>query len=459
MSCLEQGKCIIVNLSQLIEGSEDISSDVFNFNTLYCYNYLMQQYLGRRHEARIHAMLDDYPAVMLFGARQVGKTILAHQVALSYSSGAAYDLDNCDDWVALRKPTNELLRHAGKLIRIDAIQRSPSLLRKLRFVIDEMAHRGKRARFLLFGSDTHDLQRETDSLEGRLAQTRLHGLDLLEIGQEADLGKLWIRGGFPRSYFAESDAASVEWRLSYLDRMLNIGFFHMDSGVAPYKLGIICHYLAAMQGSMVSTSGLATTLKTPESTVTSHIRYLKDLMMISELPAYFASVPPQSVEGRKYYICDSGLLNAMNKIISPNSGGRRTAKRRSASWEGFVLESIRSVLPLGWRLSHFGTSKEANIDLIIEKPDSKLWAAEIMMSSLRLSESNMRALEMLLPERAFLIHGGSKASIIAGKVEALPLADMMKLVLLHNDHHGSRSPAQKDYAVGAARPAIRPVKN
>ncbi|HWA90992.1 MAG TPA: AAA family ATPase [Rhizomicrobium sp.] len=113
--------------------------------------------------------------------------------------------------------------HENELVILDEVQRVPELFQSLRGVIDKGRREGRaNGQFLLLGSASMDLLRQSgESLAGRIAYLELGPFDATEIAS-SDLEKLWVRGGFPRSFLAESDALSLEWRrnfiLTYLER-------------------------------------------------------------------------------------------------------------------------------------------------------------------------------------------------------------------------------------------------
>lgn len=107
------------------------------------------------------------------------------------------------------------LRPLEGLVVLDEIQRLPDVFPLLRVLADRP---GTPARFLVLGSASPELLRQTsETLAGRVAFQRLDGFGLAEV---EDLDALWVRGGFPRSYLAGSERASVRWRRSFIDTFL-----------------------------------------------------------------------------------------------------------------------------------------------------------------------------------------------------------------------------------------------
>jgi uncharacterized protein len=158
--------------------------------------------------------------VVLLGPRQVGKTTLARTIADKLSSkrkaAALYlDLERPADRRRLSDADAFLRAQSDKLVVLDEIHRAPDLFETLRGVIDSRrTGRNRHGQLLLLGSAGIDLMRQScETLAGRVAYIDLPPIDALEVGVPAkNLYKLWVRGGFPNSLLARSDADSLRWR-------------------------------------------------------------------------------------------------------------------------------------------------------------------------------------------------------------------------------------------------------
>src|SRR5437899_2006805 len=173
-----------------------------------CHNRIFKvRYTGmirRRHEeVTLKRLLRQSPVVAILGARQVGKSTLARHVADQIRDPVAYfDLENPDDQARLREPMLALQDLRG-LVIVDEVQRRPELFPILRVLADRPR---RPARFLVLGSASPELlQQSSESLAGRIAYHELDGFALDEVGV-AHSSRLWLRGGFPRSYLARSAA-------------------------------------------------------------------------------------------------------------------------------------------------------------------------------------------------------------------------------------------------------------
>ena len=153
--------------------------------------------------ARIGQALARSRVAALAGPRQVGKTTLARSFLDAHHPNY-FDLENPLTLARLSEPMTALAPLQG-LVVIDEIQRLPELFPVLRVLADR---EGAPARFLLLGSASPALLRASgESLAGRIEVIEIGGFVLEETGA-ASADALWLRGGFPRSFLAETDADS-----------------------------------------------------------------------------------------------------------------------------------------------------------------------------------------------------------------------------------------------------------
>src|ERR1700721_1369454 len=198
------------------------------------------------HVEPIIRLLKRFPVVALLGARQVGKTPVPAPVAPPVSDHSTrFDLENPADVARLADPMLALQGLKG-IVVLDEVQRRPELFPVLRVLADR---KPVRARFLVLGSAAPDLLRQSsESLAGRIAYYELPGLALREIGAErAD--RLWVRGGFPKSFLAHTDRESWEWRQSFIRTFLERDLPALGVNIASDTMRrfwlILAHYHAA----------------------------------------------------------------------------------------------------------------------------------------------------------------------------------------------------------------------
>ena len=205
----------------------------------------------------IEAALSDYPAVALLGVRQVGKTTLARRIG-DARSAVYLDIERPSDRQKLTDPEAYLSLHNQRLVILDEVQHMPELFPILRSLIDEGRRRGQTAgRFLLLGSATGELLRQSgESLAGRVAYLELPPLQALELGEEQH-NTLWLRGGFPNSLLASSDAKSLHWRQNLISTYLERELPSYGSRLPAQTLRRLWTMLAHLQGSLLDVSQLA----------------------------------------------------------------------------------------------------------------------------------------------------------------------------------------------------------
>jgi predicted AAA+ superfamily ATPase len=363
---------------------------------------------------RLRASLKANPAVALLGPRQCGKTTLARQL-IRGSRSTYFDLENPVDLARLAEPVIALEPLRG-LVVIDEVQLRPNLFGVLRVLLDR---RPLRARFLILGSASPDLLRQSsETLAGRIAVVEMSGFTLDEIGKP-HLDRLWLRGGFPRSFLARSERASTAWRedfiRTFLERDLARLGVQVPSGTMRRFWTMTAHY----SGGIWNSSEIGRSLGEAHTTVRRHLDTLAGALVVRILEPWYANVGKRLVKAPKVYIRDSGLLHTLLGI-----GERRQLDGHpvvGGSWEGFVIEQLLARLPKAnayyWR-THAG----AELDLLL------LGARRIGIEIKRadapaMTPSIASALKDLELHRLFVVYPGPTRYKLHQKVEVLPLRD------------------------------------
>jgi uncharacterized protein len=333
------------------------------------------------HFQEIRKALEEAPAVVLIGPRQVGKTTLARKI--SEIQNAVYlDLERPADLRKLNDASAFLSGLSGQLVVLDEVHRVPELFSELRGVIDERRRHGARySQFLLLGSASLDLiQQTSESLAGRVRYIELCPLDMLEVlSTNASPDPLWLRGGFPESYLAKTNAASLRWRQgfirSYLERDVPMFAPRMPSAL----IGRLWTMLATAQGTLLNASRLGQSLGVSANAVARYLDLLVELLLVRRLQPWSGNVKKRLVKSPKVYIRDSGLVHALLEIESLDQLLGHVVC--GASWEGFVIENLiqhagRSAIPFFYR-----TADGAEIDLLFERAGQPFIAVEVKRSS------------------------------------------------------------------------------
>ena len=368
--------------------------------------------------------LSEAPAVALLGPRQVGKTTLALELAATRP--AVYlDLESEADRAKLSEAELYLAHHADKLVILDEIQRMPQLFGTLRGLIDAGRRRGQgKGRFLVLGSASIDLLRQSsESLAGRIRYMELAPLDAGEVGG-GRLDSLWLRGGFPESLLADSDAASLRWRMDFIRTYLERDIPQLGPRIPAETLRRLWTMLAHQQGGLLNAAALARAHAVDGKTVASYLDLLVDLLLVRRLTPWHGNVRKRLVKSPKVYVRDSGLVHALlglgdreALLAHPVAGG---------SWEGLAIESLIDAAPKGTEAFFFRTSAGAEIDLLLKLPRTRApWAIEVKRGlAPKLERGFHLACDDVHPGRRLVVYGGRERFPLAEGVEAVSLVDL-----------------------------------
>jgi hypothetical protein len=367
--------------------------------------------LGRMLEA-----VDRAPVVVLTGPRQSGKTTLAREL-LPEDSTNYFDLEDPADVARLDEPRTALTPLRG-LVVIDEIQRRPDLFPVLRVLADR---RGKPARFLILGSASGDLMRQSsESLAGRVERIEIGGFSLAELGADA-VRKLWLRGGFPRSWLARSEQESVTWRKQFVQTLLERDLPQWGVRVPAIALLRFWTMLAHYHGQTWNSTEPARALGVDRMTTGRHLDLLTDAMMVRQLQPWHANLAKRQVKSPKVYVRDSGLLHRLLGLESEKA--LLSHPKVGASWEGFVIEQVLASEPHdeAW---FWATHQGAEIDLLLRRGDRLLGVECKRADAPKLTRSMRTALEDLGLERMAVVVPGAKRYPLGERVEAVPLATL-----------------------------------
>jgi predicted AAA+ superfamily ATPase len=368
----------------------------------------------------VQSALESQAAVVLLGPRQVGKTTLALDIASAQPS-VYLDLERDADRQILTEPDLYLDEQAGKLVILDEVQQMPGLFKSLRGQIDQRRRAGFRAgQFLLLGSASNVLlQQSAESLAGRVRYIEMPPLQLTEVGAD-QLNALWLRGGFPDSFMASSDRASMDWRLDFLRTYLERDIPALGPRIPAATLRRFWTMLAHVQGGLLNAAALAEGLGVSGQTIGRYLDLLVDLMLVRRLQPWHENVGKRLVKSPKVYVRDSGVVHALLSIGTiedllghPVVGG---------SWEGFCIEALLAAAPTGTEPFFYRTSAGAELDLVLRLPGGDIWAVEIKRTTApKVSRGFYVGAEDIKASRKLLIYAGEHDVPVAEGVRAMPL--------------------------------------
>ncbi|MBW1842606.1 MAG: DUF4143 domain-containing protein, partial [Deltaproteobacteria bacterium] len=284
---------------------------------------------------------------------------------------------------------------------------------------------------LLLGSASMDLLRQSgESLAGRIEYVDMQPLDVTEVGTEAGvLNRLWIQGGFPDSFLARNEKDSFKVRKDSIRTYLERDVPQFGPRIPAETLERLWTMLAYSQGTMLNASRLASGLALTAPTVTKYIDLLVDLLLVRRLRPLHVNISKRLVKAPKVYVRDSGLLHALLGISDYNTLAGHPVV--GASWEGFVIENLLSVIPFRTMASFYRTSAGAEIDLVLEFPGlTEKWAIEIKRGlSVNPKKGFYNAVEDIQPDKTFVVYAGEDRYPIAAGVEAISVAEMAQVLL------------------------------
>lgn len=372
--------------------------------------------------ARVTAMLDRHAAVGLLGPRQVGKTTLA--MAIGKTRPSLYvDLEARQDRARLAEPELYLAQHTDKLVILDEIQQAPDLFAVLRGHIDKGRRAGRRTgQFLILGSASPDLLRQSaESLAGRIAYYDLGPLSPLEVGRSPEVrDRLWLRGGFPESFTAPDDEASLEWREAFIKTYLERDIPQLAARVPAETLRRFWTMLAHNQGALLNAARLASSLAVSGQSIARYLDLMVDLLLVRRLTPWSGDAGKRLVKAPKVYIRDSGLAHALLGVVSlEHLLGHPVA---GSSWEGLIIETLIAASPGGTTAHFYRTAAGAEVDLVLTLPGGRRWAIEVKRSMAPKLEKGVRlACADLEPDRACIVYPGNERFPLASGIDAMGL--------------------------------------
>ncbi|MGQ0569490.1 MAG: ATP-binding protein [Armatimonadota bacterium] len=352
----------------------------------------------------------------LVGPRQSGKTTLARQI-VSPESPAYFDLEDPRGLARLAEPMTALAPLRGTVV-IDEVQRRPDLFPVLRVLVDR---RPLRARFLILGSATPDLLRQSsETLAGRLEILTLTGFSLNELGPRA-LQRHWRRGGFPPAYLARTEADSFTWRQQFIQTVLERDLPQFGISIPAAALLRFWTMLGHYHGGVWNAAEPSRSLGVSQPTVRRYLDLLTGLYMVRQLQPWHENLNKRQVKAPKVYIRDGGLLHALLGIRTEQE--ILSHPKVGASWEGYVIEEVlklvRSDAAYFW-----ATHNGAELDLLFFKGERRYGIEIKFQDAPRLTPSMRIALEDLRLDRLTVFYPGDLRYELSDLVTVVPVAEL-----------------------------------
>ncbi len=364
----------------------------------------------------LRAALGRSPIALLVGPRQCGKSTLARQLPTD-GEVHFFDLEDPAAAAALAAPMTALRSLRG-LVVLDEAQRQPELFPVLRVLADRPE---APAKFLVLGSATPELSRQSaESLAGRVEVVELRGFDLGEVGRDA-IDPLWVRGGFPRSFLAASDADSYRWRQNFLSTFLERDLGVLGFGMAPAAMRRFWTMLSHYHGQIWNGAEIAAAMGVSPHTTRSYLDALQQTFMVRVLQPWHENVGKRLVKSPKIYLRDSGLFHALQGI--QDGSQLLLHPKLGASWEGFVLEEVlRAFQPdQAW---FYNVHAGSELDLFFLHRGQRVGVEMKREDAPRITKSMRVAQQDLRLDRLFVVYPGERRYALDEGIECVPLAEL-----------------------------------
>jgi len=372
------------------------------------------------HLAELRRKLTNNPVVALLGARQVGKTTLARLLAAEMDAAAHFDLEDPRDLARLDEPTLTLEPLRG-LVVIDEVQHRPDLFRVLRVLADRAP---LPARFLVLGSASPALLRQgSESLAGRLGYQELGGFDLAEVGAD-HWHRLWLRGGFPRSWLAPDEAASLEWRRDFIRSFVERDLPGLGITLPSRLLHDFWTMLAHYHGQTWNGSELARAFGLAHTTVRRYLDIMTGAYVVRQLRPWRENPRKRIVKSSKIYIADTGLLHALLGLETPED--LRGHPKVGASCEGFALEQVVRQLRARPEECHFWSVHGGpELDLLVVRGRQRRGYEFKRTDAPSVTRSMRSAMELLGLTSLDIVHVGRDTYPMAEGIRAVAGRDIL----------------------------------
>lgn len=369
--------------------------------------------------ASLLSLIRNNPVTAILGARQTGKSTLAKTLGAPHY----FDLENPRDLARLEQPQLGLEALEG-LVVIDEIQRKPELFPLLRFLCDDKPER----RFLILGSASRDLLRQSsETLAGRIAYRELRGFSISEVCRESgDLRRLWMRGGFPRSYLAEGDDISFAWRgqfiQTFLERDIPLLGIQVPSATMFRFWTMLSHY----HGQILNYQELSRSFGVSDTAIRHYLEILEGTFMVRILKPWHENIGKRLVKAPKLYIRDSGFFHALQGI--PNSDSLMSNPKLGASWEGFILEELIGMSNLRPEAFFFYRTHAGTETDLIWSSGGKRYGAEIKYADApRITPSMRHTIEDCALDSLFVIYPGPDGYDLSENIHVVPALDISRV--------------------------------
>ena len=372
----------------------------------------------------VKKLLVQFPAVVLVGARQIGKTTLAKELIGQLGREAIYlDLELPSDRAQLQNPELFLKQHQDKCVILDEVQREKALFPILRSLIDQ--HRVP-ARFILLGSASPELIRDSsETFAGRVAYHQMYPFSLQEVG--ADLhDKLWFRGGFPNSFLANDDEQALLWRGSFVRSYLERDLPMLGLNANPVTLRRLWEIIAYQNGQLLNISTIAKSIGLSAPTVRHYLDFMEAAFLIYLVKPYHTNGKKRLVKSPIVYVLDTGILHSLLDIKSYDKLLGHPIV--GASFENYVLNQLLTKVDAS-QIYFYRTADGTEMDFVITEGGKPAISIEVKLSSTpSTTKSFTTAKQDLETPKNYIVAPVLRGYPLTEDVQVVSVAELMELV-------------------------------
>lgn len=401
-----------------------------------------------RHVApRVYEALEDTRIVIIQGARQVGKSTLASQIAQTLG-GKLVTLDDDDArFQADADPAGFVAQNPGALLVIDEVQRAPRLTLALKAAVDADPSPG---RFLLTGSaNLLQLPGTEDSLAGRAESLELHGFSQGELAghreqfvdrllsgdtfagytstaSRADYLAIAEAGSYPDALSRSTPRRRSRWLANYVARVTTRDAEDISTLQHLSELPAILKLVAARTATELNVTNLASDLAMPRRTLDPYLDLLETLYLAQRIPAWATNLSKRVVSRPKIAMLDTGLAA---QLVGVSSKAPVTADMAGQLLETLVAGELlrqRSWCEEQVDVYHYREHTGAEVDLILATPDGRVAGIEVKAASgANAADAKwLAALRDKLGARfmgGMVLHTGTTAGSLGDRLTSAPL--------------------------------------
>jgi predicted AAA+ superfamily ATPase len=376
-------------------------------------------YHSRLQENTIIQSIQNFPVTALLGPRQCGKSTLIKHIIKTLPLNSVYlDLEKPSDLEKLNQAEWYLNSQKDKLICIDEIQRLPNLFPLIRSLVDEWDKPGC---FIILGSASRDLlMQSSESLAGRIVYHKLQPFLWNELPLQ-NIEEYFVKGGFPRSFFAPSNNIAQQWKKSFISTFLERDLKQWLN-FTPITMRRLWQMLAHVNGQTINYSTLSNSLGVSNQTIKNYIDLLQSTYMVDSVPAYNKNFLKRLVKAPKVYIIDPGITATLLGLSSFDEIAGHPAF--GSIWEGIVLMNIRGHFPDA-EIYHYRTSNGNEIDFVLQE-QNKVFLIECKASySPKLSKGNHIVIEDIQPLITFIVQPSNQTWTAGKNIQVVNLSTLI----------------------------------